>query len=203
MLGGIMPNPAWCLTADEWRRQFTSWLAEPTPAALLNANIFFDFRPLAGEARLAEELRSWLLARTQGNQLFLRLMVANALQTEPPLGLIRVAVEEIDGMLDLKTAARGSPSMRRSRWRGVEPGTVERLRNAGSRIGAEEKHVSATIEAFHYLQVLRLRSQESPTGSINRIDPQQLNEIDQRMLQEAFRQARKLQQRLQVTYARF
>lgn len=207
--GGIMAsNPAWCLTADEWRRQFTSWLTEPTPAALLNANIFFDFRPLAGEARLAEELRSWLLARTQGNQLFLRLMVANALQTEPPLGLIRAfAVEESDGMIDLKTRgtrvfvdaarvfalAEGIP----------EPGTVERLRNAGSRIGAAEKHVSATIEAFHYLQVLRLRSQENPSGSINRIDPQQLNEIDQRMLQEAFRQARKLQQRLQVTYARF
>jgi hypothetical protein len=30
-----------------------------------------------------------------------------------------------------------------------------------------------------------------------------LNEVDQRMLQEAFRQARKLQQRLQATYARF
>jgi CBS domain-containing protein len=201
-------NPAWCLTAEEWRRQFTSWLAEPTPAALLNANIFFDFRPLAGEVRFANELRSWLLARTQGNQLFLRLMVANALQTEPPLGLIRAfAVDEIDGMLDLKTRgtrvfvdaarvfalAEGIP----------ETGTVERLRNAGSRIGAEAKHVAATIDAFHYLQVLRLRTQESPSGSVNRIDPRQLNEVDQRMLQEAFRQARKLQQRLQLTYARF
>jgi CBS domain-containing protein len=207
--GGIMAsNPAWCLTADEWRVQFTSWLAEPTPVALLNANIFFDFRPLAGEVRLAEDLRSWLLARTQGNQLFLRLMVANALQTEPPLGLIRAfAVDDTDSMLDLKTRgtrvfvdaarvfalAEGIP----------ETGTVERLRNAGGRIGAEEKHVAATIEAFHYLQVLRLRSQENATGSINRIDPQQLNEVDQRMLQEAFRQARKLQQRLQMTYARF
>jgi CBS domain-containing protein len=208
-IGGIMAsNPAWCLSADEWRSQFTSWLVEPTPAALLNANIFFDFRPLAGEARLAAELRSWLLARTQGNQLFLRLMVANALQTEPPLGLIRAfAVEEKDGMIDLKT--RGTrifvdAARVFALAEGIaETGTAERLRNAGSRIGAEEKHVSATIEAFHYLQVLRLRTQESASGSINRIDPQQLNEVDQRMLQEAFRQARKLQQRLQVTYARF
>jgi CBS domain-containing protein len=207
--GGIMAsNPAWCLTADEWRHQFTSWLTEPTPAALLNANIFFDFRPLAGEVRLADELRAWLLARTHGNQLFLRLIVANALQTEPPLGLIRAfAVDEKDGMIDLKTrgtrifvdAARVFALAEGIR----EPGTVERLRNAGGRIGAEAKHVAATIDAFHFLQVLRLRTQESPGGSVNRIDPQQLNEIDQRMLQEAFRQARKVQQRLQLTYARF
>jgi CBS domain-containing protein len=164
--GGIMAsNPAWCLTAAEWRGQFTSWLTEPTPAALLNANIFFDFRPLAGEARLAEELRSWLLARTQGNQLFLRLMVANALQTEPPLGLIRAfAVEEIDGMIDLKTRgtrvfvdaarvfalAEGIP----------ETGTVERLRKAGSRIGAEAKHVAATIGHFT-CRCCRVRTQEA------------------------------------------
>ena len=35
----------------------------------------------------------------------------------------------------------------------------------------------------------------------NRIDPSRLNEVDQRMLKEAFRQARKLQQRLKDTYA--
>jgi CBS domain-containing protein len=207
--GGIMAsNPAWCLTTEEWRRQFLSWLTEPTPAALLNANIFFDFRPLAGEVELAEELRAWLFARTQGNALFLRLMVANALQTEPPLGVIRAfAVDDVDGMLDLKTrGTRVFVDAARvfALAEGIaETGTVERLRKAGSRLGAEDKHVAATIDAFHYLQVLRLRAQERATGSPNRIDPEQLNEVDQRMLQEAFRQARKLQQRLQTTYTRF
>jgi CBS domain-containing protein len=207
--GGIMAaNPAWCLTTDEWRRQFLSWLTEPTPAALLNANIFFDFRPLAGEVGLAEELRAWLFARTQGNALFLRLIVANALQTEPPLGVIRAfAVDDVDGMLDLKTrGTRVFVDAARvfALAEGIaETGTVERLRKAGIRLGAEDKHVTATIDAFHYLQVLRLRAQERALGSPNRIDPEQLNEIDQRMLQEAFRQGRKLQQRLQTTYARF
>jgi CBS domain-containing protein len=50
--------------------------------------------------------------------------------------------------------------------------------------------------------VLRLRTQErSHQGPPNRIDPAGLNEVDQRMLKEAFRQARKLQQRLKETYA--
>jgi CBS domain-containing protein len=207
--GNIMAsNPAWCLSAPEWRTLFTTWLAEPTPAALLNANIFFDLRPLFGETHLADELRAWLLARTHGNQLFLRLMVANALQTEPPLGLIRAfAVDDTDGMLDLKvrgTRVFVDAARVFALAEGIgDTGTVERLRRAGARIGVEEKHVEATVDAFQYLQVLRLRTQENAAGTINRIDPQQLNEVDRRMLQEAFRQGRKLQQRLQQTYARF
>jgi CBS domain-containing protein len=207
--GGIMAsNPECCLTEDEWRGRFTSWLTEPTPTALLNGNVFFDFRPLFGEARLAEALRAWLLARTRDNHLFLRLMVANALQTEPPLGLIRAfAVDENDGRLDLKvrgTRVFVDAARVFALACGIEDsGTVERLRRAGRQLGVEERHVAATVEAFQYLQLLRLRTQEGESAALNRIDPYQLNEVDQRMLQEAFRQARKLQQRLQATYARF
>jgi CBS domain-containing protein len=50
--------------------------------------------------------------------------------------------------------------------------------------------------------VLRLRAQEHPhTTNPNRIDPNSLNEVDQRMLKEAFRQARKVQQRLKETFS--
>ena len=54
-----------CLSVDEWRAKFAGWVREPTPTALLNANIFFDFRPLFGNATLAERLRNWLLGITQ------------------------------------------------------------------------------------------------------------------------------------------
>lgn len=207
--GEIMAsNRSWCLTDDEWRLRFLSWITEPTPEALLNANIFFDFRPLFGDAAPAERLRQWLLARTQGNQLFLRLMVANALQTAPPLGLIRAfAVDDSDGRLDLK--ARGTrlfvdAARVFALAQGVaETNTVQRLRSAARTLAVEERHVAATVEAFHYLQLQRLRAQEGGGSDGNRVDPYQLNEVDQRTLQEAMRQARKLQQRLQTTYARF
>jgi len=52
------------------------------------------------------------------------------------------------------------------------------------------------------VQVLRLRAQEHPhPTNPNRIDPNSLNEVDQRMLKEAFRQARKVQQRLKETFS--
>jgi CBS domain-containing protein len=207
--GGIMAgNPEWCLTADEWRSRFTQWLSAPTPQALLNANIFFDFRALYGDAALADALSSWLLARTQDNTLFLRLMVANALETEPPLGLIRAfevdAGPEGDGMIDLKT--RGTrlfvdAARVFALGQGVaDPGTLERLRRAGENLAVDPRHVSATVEAFNFLQVMRLRTQDRK-GTPNRVDPYSLNEVEQRMLKEAFRQARKLQQRLKETYA--
>ena len=213
--GGIMAsNPQWCLSADEWRQRFTGWISEPTPAALLNANIFFDLRPLSGDTALAEALSRWLLARTADSTLFLRLLVANALQTEPPLGLIRAFEVDDgpdgDGTLDLKTrgtrifvdAARAF-----ALGHGIEePGTLDRLRKAGEALRVDPRHVAATVEAFNFLQALRLRTQDGAAGAAersrpNRIDPSRLNEVDQRMLKEAFRQARKLQQRLKDTYA--
>jgi CBS domain-containing protein len=210
--GGIMAsNPDWCLSEENWRARFIQWLTEPTPEALLSANIFFDFRPLAGDRALTDRLSDWLLARTQDNRLFLRLMVANALQTEPPLGLIRAFAVESEGphagTLDLKT--RGTrifvdAARVFALSLGIaETGTAERLRLAGEQMRVERRHVDATVEAFHYLQVLRLRSQgrgDHPEAP-NRIDPYALNDIDQRMLKEALRQARKVQQRLKETYA--
>jgi CBS domain-containing protein len=210
--GGIMAsNAEWCLSEEAWRERFTQWLTEPTPEALLRANIFFDFRPLAGDSALTDRLSQWLLARTQDNKLFLRLMVANALQTEPPLGLIRAFAVDDDGphagTLDLKV--RGTrifvdAARVFALANGIAAtGTAERLRIAGEKLRVDRRHVDATVEAFHYLQVLRLRSQgrgEMPAAP-NRIDPYALNDIDQRMLKEALRQARKLQQRLKETFS--
>ena len=216
--GGIMAsNPSWCLSAMEWRERFTAWIAEPTPEALLHANIFFDFRPLDGKRALAEDLSAWLLARTAENRLFIRLMVSNALETDAPLGLIRAFELDTapDGSASIDLKVRGTRifvDAARSFALGLglgETSTLARLRGAGQTLQIDPKHVAATVESFSFLQALRLRAQdrELRAGAAgahtegNRIDPAQLNEVDQRMLKEAFRQARKLQQRLKETFA--
>jgi CBS domain-containing protein len=85
-----------------------------------------------------------------------------------------------------------------------DTGTAARLRAAGERLHVERRYVDATVEAFHFLQLLRLRQQDlaAAAGSAgpNRIDPYALHEIDQRMLKEAFRQAKQLQERLRMSY---
>jgi CBS domain-containing protein len=212
--GNIMAgNPDCCLSLEEWRGRFAAWMREPTPEALLRANIFFDFRPLAGDVSLASNLRGWLDATGGESKLFLRMLVANALQAEPPLGWIRTFRTdegEFAGTIDLKThgtrifvdAARAFALAL-----GIgETNTSQRIRIAGRKLGRDEREIGASVDAYHFLQLLRLRAQrggleadgkgERPRQALNRLDPYTLNEIDQRMLREAFRQARALQTHL-------
>jgi CBS domain-containing protein len=209
--GDVMAgNPDLCRSMDEWREKFLGWILEPTPEALLKANILFDFRPLYGNTTLCDALRTWLFGRTKTSSLFLRFMVENALGVEPPLGLIRTfAVDDgpgIEGTLDLKVrGTRVFVDCARifALALGIaDTGTATRLRAAGALLNVEPRHVEATLGAFQFLQLLRLRQQDRPTVARhpNRIDPSTLNEIDQRMLKEAFRQAKQVQERLRITY---
>lgn len=211
--GDVMAgNPAWCLSLDEWKLCFEDWITVPEPKALLNATIFFDFRPLYGQEELVSELQGWLLRRTSGNTAFLRAMASVALEQEPPLAWWRDF--RLDGgkqhphTLDLK--AHGVRLfVDAARVLALDHGvvstnTVERLRglrkSMGMRLPAGE--VEAMAAAFYQLQRLRLQNQvtgEFPEAA-NRLDPDRLHRLDRQILKEALRQARTLQQRLQLDY---
>jgi CBS domain-containing protein len=209
--GNVMAsNPEMCLSVDEWRTRFLGWVRTPTPESLLAANIVFDFRAVHGELALADSLREWLFEYTRDNKLFLRLMVQNALEAEPPLGLIRGFATDDEGAFkgtfDVKS--RGTrlfvdAARVLALDKGVaDPGTAARLRQACRTLRVEPRLVDAAIDAFHFLQLLRLRQQAATheAGAANRIDPAALNDVDQRVLKEAFRQAKKLQQLLRQVY---
>jgi len=207
--GNIMAgNPELCLTLDEWRGRFGDWIREPDPQALLNASIFFDYRVVSGNARLGDQLRHWLNGIARSNSTFLRMMAVNALQVVPPLGRIRDFVVDDDGTIDLKkSGARLFVDVARIlalRTGVASSSTVQRLRQAGTKMGVQAEEIAALIDGFHFIQLLRLRSQhldtEHDAPGDNRIDPDRLNELDRRILKEAFRQARKLQLRLKLDY---
>lgn len=126
----------------------------------------------------------------------------------PPLGRIRDFVLEDDGTIDLKkSGARLFVDVARilALRTGVDSSsTVQRLRQASVKIGTSSEEVDAITDGFNFIQLLRLRSQhletEHDTPDDNRINPESLNELDRRILKEAFRQARKLQLRLKLDY---
>jgi CBS domain-containing protein len=63
--------------------------------------------------------------------------------------------------------------------------------------------MAAIVDAFFFIQKLRLRIQARPEAQVhdaNRLDPRSLNAFERRGLKEAFRQARRLQQRLALDY---
>jgi CBS domain-containing protein len=201
-------NPKWCLSLQEWRATFDNWICHGDPKALLYATIFFDFRPLYGAERLAVELREWLRGCAHQNSRFLYLLAANALRNEPPLGLIRDFVTGDNHTLDLKLNGV-TPFVDAARiyflaTSGHQTNTVGRLRELAENGHLRQEDADVFIESFLFIQLLRLRlhhQQIEKGGELsNKIDPDSLNNLDRRILREAFRQARKLQTKLRLDY---
>ena len=206
--GNVMAsNPELCLSLDEWKTKMGGWIDRPEPKALLDAAICFDLRPLAGDASLAQALREWLLARTRARPAFLRHMATNALQARPALGLLADFATD-GGSVNLKLHGV-RPFVDAARVYALAFGlaqtaTAERLRAAAAELRMRPPEMAAIVDAFFYIQKLRLRIQAQPQRqeheSANRLDPDALNEFERRSLKEAFRQARRLQQRLALDY---
>jgi CBS domain-containing protein len=209
--GNVMAsNPKLCLSLEEWKHKIRGWVERPEPVALLDAAICFDFRALHGDATLASELREWIHPLARANPAFLRLMAENALESRPPLGVIRDFATDDDATphavnLKLKGAR---PFIDAARIYALAQGlsetnTAARLNAARAGIGMGEAEAAGLVRAFFVVQGLRLRNQarmEPGEEGANRIDPDRLDDFERRVLKEAFLQARKLQSRLALDY---
>lgn len=211
--GNIMAgNPECCLSLEEWQARFDHWVDHGSPDHLLKATIFFDFRPLYGDAQPASLLRQGLLAQTQRNSRFCRQLAANAMQFRPPLGLFGdfklSSDRDTPHSLDLKLQGV-TPFVDAARIFALAAGvpssnSSERLRQAAAAGRLNPDDVAAWNEAYHFIQLLRMQRHRHQTQQgkplSNRLDPDQLNDLERRILKEAFRQARKLQSKLVLEY---
>jgi CBS domain-containing protein len=211
--GNVMAsNPALCLTAEEWREKMGGWFMHWEPEALLEASIYFDFRPLYGEVALAAGLREWVLQNARLYPGFLRQMAENAVRAKPAIGalgrFVTESVPEAPHSIDFKLHGV-RPFVDAARIFALAQGlpqtnTVERLQasRAGGRMS--DSDVAATVDAFLVIQRIRLRHQASQDALglevANRIDPDTLHELDRSILKESFRFAQRLQQRLALDY---
>lgn len=203
--GNIMAgNPELCLSLDEWQRRYAAILRDPDPGNLLKATIFFDARVLWGDADGLAGLLRRVLAMVADDPAFQRLMAQTALSHRPPGGGLRELLGAEWGnreTLDLKTEAL-APLVDGARLlalaHGISPpSTTERYRQLAEHgvLGEDEAH--SCSEAFHYLQLLRMRLHQrqlregAPLG--NRLPPASLGALDRRILREALRHARRLQ----------
>ena len=213
--GGIMAGePGCCRTLQEWRQRFAHWIEHGAPQDLLDASIYFDLRPLAGQEQLAEVLRAEVLASAQATPRFLKQLALNALGRGAPLNWRGGIKLDARGTVDLKlqgTALFVDAARLYSLAYGTgATGTRERLESAGRRMGVDAAEYQAWATAFEFLQMLRLRIQlevgtpgsETPGSEPNRIRFSALNHIDRRVLKECLAVARMLQQRLRMDYER-
>jgi len=212
--GGIMAgNPACCLSVSEWRARFERWVSQASPDDLLKASIFFDLRPLAGRLALGEQLRQQIGPMVQSSPRFQKLMSDNAQRSVPPrflasgvLGVLRPESETVDlklhGTMPMVDVARLLCLAH-----GItESSTAARLEALMSQGIVNQADGRSWIDAFNFLQALRLRAQHigsrTPGGNDNpnRIELDSLSPLDRRILIESLRQVRKSQQRLALDY---
>ncbi|MEN9779290.1 MAG: hypothetical protein RL014_438 [Pseudomonadota bacterium] len=219
--GGIMAGEqGGAVTLREWRERFAAWIDHGAPQDLLNASIYFDFRCLAGDASLAEALRSEVVEAARRTPRFLKQMALNALQHGAPLNWLGSIDTDDQGTVDLKlqgTAIFVDAARLYALAHGLSAtGTRERLEAVGRLLGLPESEFGGWVGGFEFLQMLRLRVQleagpgrqrgqgatASATDNPNRMGVARLNDIDRRILKESLRVARSLQQRLHLDYER-
>jgi CBS domain-containing protein len=217
--GNVMAsNPACCLSADEWQARFADWIDHGAPEDLLNASIYFDFRPLAGAAALTRPMRALVVREAARNARFMKQMADNALRLGPALtwtGSLDTTAVDGQSVIDLKmrgTAVFVDAARLYALAHGIEAtGTRARFEAAALALGAPPQEAEAWTGAFEVLQMLRLQVQldsarrhavDAADGNPNLVDAAALNDIDRRVLKESMRVARRLQQRIELDWRR-
>ncbi len=210
--GNIMAsNPKLCLSSGEWQSWFDRFIDAATPQNLLNSCIYFDMRVQWGESGPIDAVWDHISARIRNNALFQRMLAEAALQRRPPLGLFSHFVTQKSGTvkgIDLKKEGL-SPFVDAARVLALAHGvrqtsTLERLRALAEAGVLERQDVNAWDEACQFIQLLRLRwqlaAQRENRELSNMVPPAELNQLDQRILKEAFRQGQRLQRKLAWSY---
>lgn len=212
--GNVMAsNPELCLSRQEWSRRFSAFIREATPDSLLGSTIYFDLRAVWGDDGGAEALRQQILAEVADNSIFQRLLAESALRQKPPLGgLLRdfalARHGEAKHTLDLKVQGL-TPFVDGARLLALSHGvadcnTLERLRGLIERGVIDAQDGAAFDEAYQFIQLTRLHQHQlqarAEQGFSNRLDPDELNHLDRRILRESFRQAQRLQSSLALRY---
>lgn len=102
--GDVMASSRECRhNLGGWKERIALWVGSDDEVALLNADIFFDFRPVLGDFALAAELRAVGLELGR-NPLFLRRLAAAIGSTEPSLNIFG-GMKARRGRVNLKRGA--------------------------------------------------------------------------------------------------
>jgi len=208
-------NPDWCQPVAVWKGYFTTWITEPTPKAVLNSQIFFDFRPLYGDESLAWDLREHLGRLIPDYPIFLGFLANMLVKNRPPIGFFgSVAVERTgehkDGLnLKLKGVA---PLVDIARLFALEKGIrhaptqdrLEALRDGSTLIS---DLVDELEQAFEFIALLRIhhqyRQMEGGKAIDNFIRLDALSSLERQSLKNSFRLILKVQDLVMDRYKAF
>jgi CBS domain-containing protein len=202
--GGYMASQ-WCRPLADWQALFRGWIERPDPQALLEAQVFFDFRAVHGGLSL-QPLDDLLV--TAGRRQLLVAGLARAALRGRPARRVRGRLRGQEREVDLK-AGGIAPAVMLARTYALAAGsaarpTLERLADA-ARAGTLSRGGAEILgESFRFLTRLRLQEQlravrdGRPPSNMVRVDG--LSELERRRLAEAHDAVRRLQDATAVRF---
>jgi PAS domain S-box-containing protein len=212
--GDVMArNPKWCRPLSQWRRLFDDWVENSTAEALQAVNIVFDFRHVAGDESLSEELRLHVLRDIGSHETFFFNLARSTLEFKPPIGFFGKIVVESGGShpetFDIKSGLVPIVNFARVyALRHAVPaiGTLDRIGLLSAAGVLQPASAAELVTAFEMLSVWRLRHQAVQLAAgqhpDNHVNPAELTEIEQAALRKIFEQIGVFQSRIRLDFTR-
>jgi len=211
--GDVMAkNPQWCQPLSAWKEYFTKWIATVEPMALLQSNIFFDFRGGYGDVDLAVQLRRHLFASLAARPNFFRYLTETSLDMKPPLGFFGNFIVESKGehrdAFDIKSSMTPIVNFARAYalYHGIEEtNTQERLNRLFLKNVLSKQDYHEIEQSYSYLMQMRFVRQVTAAMKENGkpdnyINPKTLSRMEQNMLREIFKSIEKFQVKMSFDF---
>ncbi len=202
-------NPSWCKSLEEWKKQFSEWITQPSAENIMYSSIFFDFRAIYGEKRLTDELSEHIFQEIDQHSLFLSFLARGALLNPAPLTFFRNFMVERSGAhkdnFDIKARAM-MPLADAARCLILEakmPGVNNTFHRFQKLADLEEKNRELYTQAADaYETLVRYRAFQ---GLKNRnsgryFRPSELTKMERMNLRNTFEPIRELQLLLKVRF---
>jgi CBS domain-containing protein len=198
--GNVMAsNPLWRKTEAQWREQFAYWAERRSPVAILFADIFLDFRAIAGEPARADTLRASVMESLRRFPVLLAMMCRDETSRSVALGMFgrirRDRTGDHPGRVDLKM--RGTLPLVASvrlwalKYGVSETGTLARIAALAARSVIDRNDNDELVAAFNHVTFLLLRQQLADFHAKrkvgNFVDPDTLSRREGDLLRQALR----------------
>ncbi len=202
-------NPKWCLSIDEWKKQFSDWIINPDNESILHSNIFMDFRPLFGDTTLTDVLSQHIFEETEDKSLFINYMAKYATSTPPPLSFFRNFILEKNGQhkneFDIKM--RGMLPLIDTARILILDEQIHRVNNTIKRyerlMKVDKPNAGLyqdAIDAYEIMLKIKAKYAFKNKDSGRFIDPNDLTKMEKLLLRNSFKPIEKLIELLKVRF---
>lgn len=191
----MMTNPLWQQSLDSLLKQVHEWMHQPSNQSMMYLSILLDADTAAGNAELTQRLLAQVKSAVANNRAFMGHFAKSALEFETPLGLFSQFKTTKQGQLDLKKGGL-FPIVHGARVLMCEHSltastTHERLMALANTRTLSQSFASELVEAFDFMQQLRLHQQltslslEQPID--NQIHVDSLSHLQKDLLKDSFK----------------